>query len=142
MDDITALLMDKNKVAAEIAKKVMKKLRDGVEEKGVNLSVTENVKEGKSKMIASCGYLEGELRQCSKDEGVTMTDWVETLGEDLRTKVKRLGATGKARRKKCRVRFSLIKKNVALQKSYMKLPRMGPVRGSACSGNSAYRRDK
>ena len=41
-----------------MAKKVMKKVR-----KGLKLSVTENGKEGKSKMIASCGFLEDELRQ-------------------------------------------------------------------------------
>ena len=40
-------------------------------------------------MIASCGMLEDELRQCSKEEGVTMADSVETLGVDLRTIVKR-----------------------------------------------------
>ena len=56
-------------------------------------------------MIASCGFLEDELRQCSK-EGVTMADSVETLGVDLRTKVKRLGAKEKARRKNCKVRLS------------------------------------
>ena len=67
-------------------------------EKGLTLSVTENGKEGKSKMIASCGFLENELSQFSK-EGVTLTDSVETLGVDLRTIVKRLGAKEKARRK-------------------------------------------
>ena len=45
VDDITALWMVKN--------------RNGKEgERGLKLSVTENGKEGKSKMIASCGYLE------------------------------------------------------------------------------------
>ena len=56
----------------------MKKLKEEVEKKGLELSVTEKGKEGKSKMIASCGYLEDELRQCSKEE-VTMADNVETL---------------------------------------------------------------
>ena len=60
-------------------------------------------------MIASCGFVE-ELRQCSKEEGVTMADSVETLGVDLRIRVKSLGAKEKATRKKCRVRFSLVKK--------------------------------
>ena len=46
---------------------------------------------------------------------------VETLGVDLRTRVKRLGAKEKARRKKCSVRFSLFKKNKAFQKNYMKV---------------------
>ena len=64
-------------------------------------------------MIASCGYLEDELRQCSKEEGVTMADRVE--GVDMRTGVKRLGAQEQARRKKCKVRFSIIKKNKIFQ---------------------------
>ena len=46
-------------------------------------------------------FLEDELRQCSKEEGVTLADSVETLGVNLRTTVKRLGAKEKARRKKC-----------------------------------------
>ena len=48
-------------------------------------------------------------------------DSVETLGVDQRTRVNRLGAKEKARRKKCKVRFSLLKKNKAFQKSYMKV---------------------
>ena len=46
---------------------------------------------------------------------------VETLGVDLRTRVKKLGAKEKATRRKCKLRFSLIKKNKAIQKSYMKV---------------------
>ena len=65
-------------------------------------------------MIASCGFQEDELRQCSTEEGVTSADSVETLGVDLRTRVKRLGATEQARRKKCKVRFAIIKKNEGL----------------------------
>ena len=83
------------------------------------LTITEKEKEGKSKTIASRGFLEDELRQCGEEEGLTMADSVETLGVDLRTKVKRLGAKEKARRNKCWVRFSIIKKNEAL--SYMKV---------------------
>ena len=111
VDDITALLMEKNKVLAEMAKEVMQKLREEVEKKGIEQSVNENGKEGKSKMIASCGFLEDE---------VTMADSVESLGVDLRTRVKKLGAKEKAR-KKCNVRFSLIKKNKAFQKKYMQV---------------------
>ena len=48
------------------------------------MSVTENGKEGKSKVIASCGFLENELRQFSR-EGVTLADSAETLGVNLRT---------------------------------------------------------
>ena len=111
VDDVTALVQGRNKEVAEMAKKVMKKLKEEVEKKGIKLSVSENREEGKSKMIASCGFLENELSQFSKGGGVTLTDSVETLGVDLRTRVKRLGAKEKARRKKCKVRFSLIKKN-------------------------------
>ena len=111
MDDITALLMENKREVTEMAKKVMKKLKE-VERKGLKFSVTENGKEGKSKMIASFGLLEDELRQYSK-EGVTMADSVETVGVDLRTRVKRLGANEQARRKKCKLRFSIIKKKKA-----------------------------
>ena len=103
-------------------------------------AVTENGKEGKSKMIASCGFLEDELRQYSK-EGVTMADSVETLAVHLRTKIKRLGAKEKARRKKGKVRFSLINKNKAFQKSNMevwvkKLSRAGMVPARAWRGHA------
>ena len=47
----------RNKEVAEMTK-VMKKLNEEVEKKGLKLPVTEHGKEGKSKMIASCGYLE------------------------------------------------------------------------------------
>ena len=104
---------------AEMAKKVMKKLKE-VEKKGLKLSVTENGKEGKSKMIASFGFLENELSQFS-EEGATLADGVETLGVDLRTKVKKFGVQKKARRKKCKVRFSLIKIKKAFQNNYMKV---------------------
>ena len=50
-----------------------------------------------------------------------MADSVDSLGVDLRTRVEKLGAKEKARRRKCRVRFSLFKKNKAFQKSYMKV---------------------
>ena len=49
-------------------------------------------------MIASCGFLEEKLRQCSKEEGVAVADSMESLGVDLRTRVKKLGAKEKARR--------------------------------------------
>ena len=65
-------------------------------------------------MIASCGFQENELSQFSKEEGVTLADSVETVGVNLRTRVKRLGAEEKAR-------FSIIKENEAFQKNYMKV---------------------
>ena len=99
----------------------MKKLKEEVEKKGLKLSVTENGQEGKSKTIASCGFLENELSQFSNEGGVTLADSVETLGVDSRTRVKKLGAKDKARRRKCKVRFSIFKKNEAFQKKYMKV---------------------
>ena len=128
-DDITALVERIEKWRN--GKTVMKTLKEEVEKHGLKLSITENGKEGK-KMIASCGFLENELSEFRKEEGETLADREETLGEDLRTRVKSLGAKEKARRKKCKVRFSLIKKNKAFQRNYMKvgvkkLPRAGMV---------------
>ena len=68
-----------------------------------------NGEEGKSKVVASCGFLENELRQFSREEGVTVANSVETLGVDFRARVKRLGAKEETRRK-CKVRFSPKKK--------------------------------
>ena len=70
-----------------------------VETEGLKLSVTEHGKEGKSKVIASCGFLENELSQFSK-EGLTLADSVETLGVDLRKRVEKLGANEKSEKKK------------------------------------------
>ena len=72
-------------------------------------------------MKASCGFLEDELRQCSKEEGVTMALSVETLGVDLRTRVQKLESKEQVRRKKCKLRFSNIKENKAFQKNNMKV---------------------
>ena len=121
VDDITALLKGVNREVGEMAKKVMKKLKDEVERKGLKLSVTENGKEGKSKMIASCGFLEDELRQYSRDEGATVADRVETQSVNLRTRVKKLGAKEQARRIKCRVILSILNEFKAFQKCYMKV---------------------
>ena len=86
---------------------MMRKLKKEVGERAQKLSVTENGKEGN---------LQEKLRECSQEEGQILADSVETLGVDLRTKIERLGAKEIARRKKCRVRLSLIKKNKAFQK--------------------------
>ena len=48
-------------------------------------------------MIVSCGFLENELRQVSREEGVTSADSVETLGVDLRTRVKRMRTKEKSK---------------------------------------------
>ena len=69
MDDITALLMGTNREVAAMAKEGMKKLKEEIEKKGLKLSVNENGKEGRSKMIASCGFFENELSQFSKEGG-------------------------------------------------------------------------
>ena len=100
-------------------------------------------------MIVSCGFLENELRQFSSEEAMTLAESVETLGVDLRTRMKRLGAKEKARRKKCMVRFSLMKKKKkAFQKSCIKvgvnkLQRAGmmPTRTwvAQCSGDVSRR---
>ena len=73
-----------------------------------------------------------------------MADSVETLGVDFRTRVKMLGAKEKARRKKCKVRFSIIKKNKAFQKNYMKVgvkKLLRAVMMSATTWGGACRRD-
>ena len=59
-----------------MAKKVMKRLKEEVKKNGLKLSANESGKEGKSKLIASCGFLEDELRLCSKEVGVTMANRV------------------------------------------------------------------
>ena len=50
-----------------------------------------------------------------------MADSVETLGIDLRTRAKKLGAKEEARRRTCELRFSIIMKNEAFQKNNMKV---------------------
>ena len=87
-------------------------------------------------MIASCGFLEEELRQFSKEEGVTLAGSVETLGVDLRTRVKRLGAKENARRKKCNVRFSIIKKIKTFRRSAKKLLRAGVMPARTCGAHA------
>ena len=46
-----------------------------------------------------------------------MADCVESLGVDLRKQTKQLGANKKARRKKCNVMFSLIRKIGSFRKT-------------------------
>ena len=48
-------------------------------------------------MIASCGCLENEFRQFSREEGVTLADGVETLGVDSRTRVNNVGSKRKSK---------------------------------------------
>ena len=88
---------------AAMAEKVLRKMKEEVEEKGLKLSITEKRKKEKSKMITSCRYPEEKLRECSQ-KGVSVANSVETLGVDLRTPTKQLGAKGKARRNNCNVK--------------------------------------
>ena len=96
MDDITALLMGKNRQVAEMAKTVMKKLKEEVGTKGFELSVTENGKEGMRKMIAPCGFLEDELRSYSKEERVTTAGSVETIEGGLENERQEVGSERKS----------------------------------------------
>ena len=66
VDDITAFLKRRNKELVEMAKKVLKNSKKEVEEKGLKPSITEGGKEGKSKAITSCKYLEERFQHCSK----------------------------------------------------------------------------
>ena len=86
----------------ELAEKTFKKVEERNGGKGLEAVGTEGGKEGKSKVITSCRYLEEKLRECSKREGVVMAKGVETLGVGLRTRTRHLGAKEKARRKKVR----------------------------------------
>ena len=61
---------------AETAKKVTKKSKEEVERKGLKLSVTENGKEGKSNMIASCGFFEDELPSIQQNLRKETRSWV------------------------------------------------------------------
>ena len=70
-----------------------------MKEKGLKLSIRRG-KGGKSKAFNFCKYLEKRLQECSKKERVVLAINVETLGVDLRTRTKQLGAKEKARRKK------------------------------------------
>ena len=66
LSDITALLKGVNREVAEAAKKVTKKLKEELEKKKAsNCQSPKMGKKGKSKMTASCGFLEDELRQYS-----------------------------------------------------------------------------
>ena len=50
-------------------------------------------------MIASCGFLEDDLRQCSKEEGVKMADSVETFGRRFENKRQEFGSERKSETK-------------------------------------------
>ena len=124
-----------------MAEELLKKVEVEVEEKGLKLSITEGEKEGKSKVITSCNYVEERFQECRMKEGVALETSVETLGVDLRARTKAVGAREKARRKKCDVRFSHIRKSRIFRKSYMrtgvrKLLRKGLVPARAWGGQA------
>ena len=83
VDDITALLRGKNKEVAEMAKNVIKKLKDEVEKKGSNCQSLRRERKERARWFVRARFLKEELRQCSK-EGVTLADSDETLGMDSR----------------------------------------------------------
>ena len=68
VDDITALVLGRNKELAEMAMKVMKRLSEEVEKKGLKLSVDENGKEGKSEILTSCGFLENSCSNAARKQ--------------------------------------------------------------------------
>ena len=87
--------MVKNKEVAEMAKKVMKRLREEEERKRPQtLSIG---KEGKSQMIASCGFLENELRQFSREGGVTLADSGGHSGRRPENKSEKAGSKRKSK---------------------------------------------
>ena len=83
----------------------MRAMRREVEEKGLKVSVAEEGKEGNSKVIASCSYLEEKFQECRKREEVRV-DW---------TTRKTAGSEQKARRNKCDVRCSAARRKLFFQ---------------------------
>ena len=96
------LMEERNKELPGIAEKVQSTRREA-QERGLNLLITEGRKVEKSKVTASCRYLEEKFQECSKREGVGLATSVASLRVDLRTRTKQLGAKEKVRRKKCDV---------------------------------------
>ena len=77
VDDITAFMNGRNKELMEMAEKVLKNVKRELEEKGLKLSITEGGKEGKSKAMTSCRYLEERFQECSREDGVALATSVE-----------------------------------------------------------------
>ena len=61
------------------------------------------------------------MQDCSRKEGSALETTVETLGADLGTRTKQLGAKEKARRMQCDVRLSLIRNDQIFQKNFMRI---------------------
>ena len=73
-----------------MAKKVLEKLKEEVERKGLDLSVTENEKERKSKTIASCGFFESEQQQGRRSDNGRQRG---NVGRRLENKSEEVGST-------------------------------------------------
>ena len=90
VDDITALLMKRNKKVVEMAKKVMRKSKKRkFKNRAKNSRSRRMERKERVTLLLSVGFWEEKLRECSEEEGVVLVDSVETLGADLRTKGKR-----------------------------------------------------
>ena len=104
----------------------------------MKLSITEGGKEGKSKVITSCKYLE-EVPGIQRERRSCLGNKCRNTGSGFGTRTRQLGAKEKARRKMCDVRFSLIRDNRVFQENYMrigvrKLLRVGLVRAGVWGG--------
>ena len=81
VDDITAFCEWEEQGVGGDGRESSGKVEE-VQEKGYKLSITEGGKEGKSKVIITCRYLEEMFQECSK-KGVVMASSVETRRVDL-----------------------------------------------------------
>ena len=87
LDDIKLYLWRVNQEVPRAVPKVVGKLKDEIRETKLQLSLTEEGKEGKSKLIASNMYLKLKLLEWCKDEGIGTFDSVEYLGQESDEKV-------------------------------------------------------
>ena len=90
------------------------------EEKGMKLSITEGVHEGKSKAITSCNYLEEKVPGMQQERRSCFGNECSNTGRGLENENRAVGAKEKARWKKCDVRFSLIRKIGSFRKNSMR----------------------
>ena len=102
VDHSTAFLEGRNKELPSITGKLLREMRVEVKEKGLKQSITEGGKEGKSNVIASCSCLEEKFQECCRRDRVRLAIGVETLGEDLRTRMKQLGAKSEGEKENVR----------------------------------------
>ena len=86
----------------ELPEKGRKELKKEVEKKGLQLSIFEGSKEGKSKVWVSFRYLEEKLRVCNRREGVVLAESVEPLGVDLRAQTEAAGSEREGDQKEVR----------------------------------------